>query len=147
MNTDKLLRAFIKASGYEIETLLDYKERKLTKQMALHHFEPAVFGVTPTRCLVAECGSMGQSAYLVDDDGMYTERLTSPIVDYKVTKKIKTNNANPKEFIKGHGYASGVFVSNKGRYYRSLIGGGVNALNYEPLSDRRAWVEYANEKD
>lgn len=83
-NTDKLLRAFIEASGYEVEITKDYQEVKLTKSQASHHFQAREFGSQPRRRLLTD--GVGQCAYLVDDDGMYTEVALSPIIDYKVTK-------------------------------------------------------------
>ncbi len=86
-NEMKLLMAFIEASGFDVEVILDYQERKLTKQEASGYFNPFGFGLKPTRHLECEKCELGQYAYLIDDDGMYTERLTSPNIDYKVTKK------------------------------------------------------------
>lgn len=87
-NTDKLLRAFIVANGFEIKKVTDYKERKLTKGQASNYFTIKHFGYQPTHQLETKAGfGMGQSSYLIDDNGMYTERLVIPIIDYKITKK------------------------------------------------------------
>lgn len=84
----KLLRAFIEASGYEVETILDYDERKISKfEAELRHFKPVAYGEHRNRRLVCTKGDGFQGKYDVDDDGMYTEVLTTPNVDYKVTKK------------------------------------------------------------
>jgi len=107
-NTEKLLRAFIEASGFEVEE-------------ALVNSRPLLCNDKPT----------GKMAY--------------DYIDYKVTKKIEVYNAQADEFIKGHGYCAGDFVSSNGRYYRSLIGGD-RTLNYKPLNDMIAWVEYVSEK-
>lgn len=81
-NTDKLLRAFIEASGYEIETLLDYKEKKMQKAEAMRH--NTGWGAKLTEySLSSTHGCMLD----IDEDGLYTARLREPVVDYKVTKK------------------------------------------------------------
>ena len=81
-NTDKLLRAFIEVSGYEIETVLDYKEVKMPQSEAMRHNTP--WGAATTEYqLVSSKGCMLD----IDEDGLYTARLREPIVDYKVTKK------------------------------------------------------------
>lgn len=93
-NTDKLLRAFIDASGFEVEITRDYQERKLTKTQARHHFTVKHFGYTPTHQLETKLGGMGQGEYLIDDKGNYTERLVKPIINYKVTKKKESNSGH-----------------------------------------------------
>ena len=83
-NTDKLLRAFIEASGFEIEEIEDYQERKINKVQASKYFSPRPYGSDKAiRVLVTK---PGVQAYLIDDNGMYTETLSSPNIDYKVTK-------------------------------------------------------------
>lgn len=79
--------AFIETSGFEVETILDYQEVRLTEVQANHYFTPKPFGCKPTHQLKTKSGKMGQCEYLVDSDGMYTERLVSPVIDYKITKK------------------------------------------------------------
>lgn len=81
-NTDKLLRAFIEASGYEIETVCDYKERDMSEVEAQAHNK--AFGCATGYRLLTESGSQ---KLLIDDDGNYKGVLIEPIVDYKVTKK------------------------------------------------------------
>lgn len=84
-NTGKLLRALIDALGFDIEVTRDYKEIKLTKEQASHHFKPVAYGSpSPSRRLLTESGSL---AYLIDEDGMYTEAEATAIIDYKVTKR------------------------------------------------------------
>ena len=87
-NTDKLLRAFIEAQGYEIKEAPDFDYKKLTKAQAADYFKPKNMGYTSYRMLVTETAKKGcQGRYIVDDDGMYTERLVTPVIDYKVTKQ------------------------------------------------------------
>jgi len=81
-NTDKLLRAFIEASGFDIEVLLDYKERDMTEVEAMAHNKG--FGRATGYRLLTEVGSQ---KLLIDDNGNYKGALIEPIVDYKVTKK------------------------------------------------------------
>ena len=85
----KLLRAFIDASGFDITELRSYEYRKLTKAQAADYFKPKYIGYTSCRMLVSESNNTTQARYLIDDNGMYTERLTTPIIDYKLTKKKK----------------------------------------------------------
>mgnify|MGYP003639762092 CR=1 FL=1 len=86
-NTDKLLRAFIEASGYEIETVCDYKERDMSEVEAQAHNKG--FGCATGYRLLTESGSQ---KLLIDDDGNYKGVLIEPIVDYKVTKKVVESN-------------------------------------------------------
>jgi len=80
-NTEKLLRAFIEAQGYEIETLLDYEERDMTEVEAMAHNKG--FGCATGYRLLTETNSQ---KLLIDDNGNYKGVLIEPIVDYKVTK-------------------------------------------------------------
>ena len=79
-NTEKLLRAFIEASGYEIETLIDRKETPISKQLGESGIAAcAMHG--KTNGLVSNGG-----AYKRGDDGCYYLK-PSLEVDCKVTKK------------------------------------------------------------
>jgi hypothetical protein len=80
-NTDKLLRAFIEASGFEIETLVDRKETPISKQLGEYG--------------IASCDRYGKindlvingdGSYKRGDDECYYLRASLDI-DYKVTKK------------------------------------------------------------
>lgn len=112
-NTEKLLRAFIEASGYQVEERQDIK-----------HFHPRD-NLQPS----------GEPELNV------TPESTIKTVDYKVTKKESIPKAEAVEFIDGYGYSLGVFVSNNGKIYRSLVGD-INNLNYKELSDECSWMEY-----
>ena len=119
-NTDKLLRAFIEASGYEIEE------------------------VSLAKTKVPKGADIDTAQVIrISGDGLY---YTSGI-DYKLTKKIPPyESVEPVKFVEGQGYERGVFVSDDNKYYRSLIGS-LYGLNYEPLNDIHAWAEYVNEKN
>lgn len=68
----KLLMALTEALGFEVETTLDYQERKTHTPVGL------------------ECGRVCESdgqGYIRDEHGVYTSRLAAPIVDYKLTKR------------------------------------------------------------
>ena len=84
-NIEKKLDALIDALGFDVEITKDYKAKKLTKDQARRHFT---------------CGQGNQSDwsllkhlngqdYVIDDDGMYLERLVSPNIDFKLTKRNK----------------------------------------------------------
>ena len=80
----KLLMALTEALGFEIETTLDYEERKVPAQYKdLLLNTGSHIGVK--RMLVYNEGH-GNGLY-IDDDGMYASRLTTPIVDYKIKPK------------------------------------------------------------
>ena len=80
----KLLMALTEALGFEVETTLDYDERKIPPELKdgmLSH--GALFGAK--RRLVYNEGY--GNGLLIDEDGMYVSRLTTPIVDYKLRAK------------------------------------------------------------
>ena len=97
-NIEKKVDALIAALGFDVETTLDYQERKIPKSMASDYFKAQPFGHKPTKRLKTELGGMGQSAYLVDGNGLYTELLSSPVVNYKLTKR----DANKSTQLKIH---------------------------------------------
>lgn len=78
----KLLLALTEALGFEVETTLDYQERKEPKHIAIPTYNSGRTDLD--RELVAEGP---HNMLLIDEDGMYTSMLKSPIVDYKVRAK------------------------------------------------------------
>ena len=108
-NTEKLLRAFIEASGFELEILLDYKERKMPKSEAMRHNVP----FKPTEyCLVCKAGSELGAELDIDKDGLYTARLRDPVIDYKATKKKALVNRDDLCFI----YSVTHLIDGKSKY-------------------------------
>ena len=87
----KLLRAFIDASGYDVETIIDDRETPITKQM----------GFANQHNLVVDDSCAFKRG---DDDCYYLKPSFN--VDYKVTKKqdetVKTNGP-PKTFFYDEG--------------------------------------------
>ena len=77
-NTDKLLRSFIEASGYEIKDTKDYKEHEVSKERgeAFIHNKPKGLRV------LSQHGE-----YVRTDDDGYIVSLVDPAIDYKVTKR------------------------------------------------------------
>lgn len=78
----KLLRAFIEASGYEIENVVDTKETPITKQSGVNR-------------ITLKTLSMQDSGLVTDHTGAYKRGLCgcyylkpSLAVDYEVTNKI-----------------------------------------------------------
>lgn len=75
----KLLMALCDALGFKVETLLDYKEMKVSKSEAM----PYNMGYT-NQIWTLDSNS-GELA--IDEDGMYTRMLTNPEVSYKLTER------------------------------------------------------------
>ncbi len=78
-NTDKLLRAFIEASGYEIEKTVDDKSTPISKQSGIEKIKD-----TKGKGLL-----FNYNGYVRGKDGCYYIE-PSYNVDYKVTKKEKS---------------------------------------------------------
>ena len=86
-NTDKLLRALIEASGYEIEKIIDTKETPISKQSGLNRIAVSAMTMVRTDLAIDNSGE-----YKRGDDECYY-RNASMEVDYKVTKKEVESNA------------------------------------------------------
>ena len=80
-NTDKLLRAFIEASGYEIEEIVDIKETPISKQSGLNRLTVSTITMARTDLAIDNNGEYKRG----DDECYYLK--ASMEVDYKVTKK------------------------------------------------------------
>ena len=76
-NTDKLLRAFIEASGFEIEEVIERTE--LTKEQGDDFIERELFGEYILEATEAE--------YIRGRKDSYFKVLRDPIIDYKVSKR------------------------------------------------------------
>ena len=81
-NTEKLLRAFIEAQGYEVQALIDRKETPISKQSGESAVVACMYGKAHG-LVVNNDGGYKRG----DDECYYLE--PSLFVDYKVTKKIK----------------------------------------------------------
>jgi len=77
----KLLTALCEALGFEIETTIDYQERKESQFIAMSH---NTFGHPTGRQLK---GRPDSNMCDIDSDGLYTSYLTDPIISYKLIKK------------------------------------------------------------
>ena len=81
-NEMKLLQELCKALGFEIETVIDRKERKERKQTAMAYNSPYTKVDRRPKC--------GQGKYGggldIDKDGVYTSYLIDPIITYKLTR-------------------------------------------------------------
>lgn len=80
-NTEKLLRAFIEASGYDIEKTIDTKLTPISKQSGLNRITAGA--LTMARNNLATVN--GNEYKRGDDECYYLEGSLD--VDYKVTKK------------------------------------------------------------
>jgi hypothetical protein len=80
-NTDKLLRAFIEASGYEIEKIVDTKLTPVSKQSGINRINSSIYTLTHND-LAMDCNG----AYKRGDDECYYLKA-SFAVDYKITKR------------------------------------------------------------
>ena len=82
-NTDKLLRVFIEAQGFDIETTNDIKRTEITERQGHDFIEQHKYsGSDYTLENLA-----GKAEYKRGDNGSYFKILIKPIIDYKVTKK------------------------------------------------------------
>jgi len=82
-NEMKLLQALCEALGFEVETTLDYQERKESKEAAMK-INTLPVGGNPERVLA----TIGNGVMLDIDEGeIYTSLLINPIVDYKLHKR------------------------------------------------------------
>ena len=81
-NTDKLLRAFIEASGFDIEKLVDTKLTTISKQSGINR-------ITSSAMTMRESGlaTVNGNEYKRGDDECYYLKPSLDI-DYKVTKKV-----------------------------------------------------------
>ena len=80
-NEMKLLYALCEALGFEVEIILDYKERKESKDSAMRYNQG-----TPGMDRVLACTGPNQTLH-IDENREYTSLLINPIVDYKLTPK------------------------------------------------------------
>jgi len=78
-NEMKLLQALCEALGFEVETTLDYMPRKENKSAAMKYNR----GPRQDRSLAVDGPDR---ALAIDSDGRYTSLLTTPVIDYKLTK-------------------------------------------------------------
>lgn len=78
----ELLKALCDALGFDVYKELDYQDRKETQNSAMRYnrCDPKV-----DRTLV--CSPDRGMALSIDDDGMYTSQLKSPVITYKLTKR------------------------------------------------------------
>jgi len=83
-NEIKLLLALCKALGFEVETTLDYQERKENMQVAMK-YNSAWPPQRTDRRILASSGPHNQLD--IDKDGLYTSLLIDPVVDYKLHKR------------------------------------------------------------
>ena len=79
-NTDKLLRAFIEASGFDIEKVFDTKETTISEREGLRRIAESLV-CAPNHNLVVVNGQYKRGA-----DGCYYIKASIE-VDYKVTRK------------------------------------------------------------
>lgn len=80
-NTDKLLRAFIEASGFEIKKIVDTKETPISKQSGLNRIFANAFSAKNDLAINSD------GSYKRGDDECYYLKASME-VDYKVTKKV-----------------------------------------------------------
>ncbi len=80
----KLLRALCDALGFEVETNLDYKERKEAKENAMKYNRGIPLMDRRLKCSHA---NSGHPMLDIDKNGMYTSILTEPEISYKVSAK------------------------------------------------------------
>jgi hypothetical protein len=168
-NAEKLLKAFIEASGFEIKEIqipidarvspvgvsftpaIDYKVTKKKVDPLFIDWEPAtairegeiITFIDGIRYKMTD-GIMvevtdGIQLNLNDPQKIYNKSLSDIFDRAQLNKDI----ALP-DFIENLGYEVGALVSHNDKYYKSLFGKGYN-LNYEPLSDPCAWAECVNE--
>ena len=83
-NEMKLLMAMCDALGFEVETTLDYQEAKITKDQHNSRVHRTCHQINDDPRVT----SHHNGKYVFDEDGMYTTKLRSPIVDYKLTKRV-----------------------------------------------------------
>ena len=80
-NTDKLLRAFIEVSGFDIEKIVDTKETPISKQSGMNRATASAMTMTDNNLSVTNDGE-----YKRGDDGCYYLKASMD-VDYKITKR------------------------------------------------------------
>jgi len=81
-NEMKLLQQLCKTLGFEVETIIDRKERKENKQTAMAYNSP--YGQVDRRLKFGR-GKFGNDLD-IDKDGMYTSYLIEPVISYKLTR-------------------------------------------------------------
>jgi hypothetical protein len=81
----KLLMELCSALGFDVETIVDRKERKEHKNTAMRYNKGPGFP-QQDRTLKLEAGDMGMILD-IDEDGMYTSYLKDPEISYKLTRK------------------------------------------------------------
>ncbi len=86
-NCEKLLRAFIEASGYSIEKLVDRKETVISKQSGINRITISALSCGVSGLVVDNTG-----AFKRGEDECYYLKPTLD-VDFKVTKKLTPVNA------------------------------------------------------
>ena len=91
-NTDKLLRAFIEASGFEIEELVDTKLTPISKQPGMNRIAA---GALAMRC--NELVTVNGNEYKRGDDECYYLKPNLDI-DYKVTKPATKEKAKSASY-------------------------------------------------
>lgn len=80
----KLIMALCNVLGFDIETKLDYQERRISKSFA-RAVNSRIYGNENELTLLCIEGE-GQLLD-IDENGMYLARLTKPIISYKLTPK------------------------------------------------------------
>lgn len=89
-NTEKLLRAFIEASGYDVELVNSpaiYKEISRGDGLQIIRDTPKAFGSKGNDLLIDPNG-----AYKRGDNGSYFNMLGVAAYDYRVTKKVEIDS-------------------------------------------------------
>jgi hypothetical protein len=81
----KLLMALTEALGFDLEVIIDRKERKEEKHNAMEYNKG--FGFPAKDRILTSTGPHGMLD--IDEDGLYTSVLKVPTVDYKLTARHK----------------------------------------------------------
>ena len=94
-NLEKKLDALIDALGFDVETTLDYQERKISESEAMR-INNRPCGVPSDYVVATNRGQMLD----IDSEGMYTRLLHTPIIDYKLTKKNYINKPTIHKLVR-----------------------------------------------
>ena len=89
-NIEKKLDALIDALGFDVETDVDYQERRISKTFA-RTVNSSIYGRENGLTLMCVKGEGGLLD--IDENDMYLARLTKPIVNYKFSARDKLNEA------------------------------------------------------
>ena len=89
-NIEKKLDALIDALGFDVETDVDYQERRISKTFA-RTVNSSIYGRENGLTLMCVKGEGGLLD--IDENDMYLARLTKPIVNYKLSARGQFNEA------------------------------------------------------